>query len=181
MSDFDPNELDKILEDAEIIPQDLNSLMTEDKYVGVVDEDGEIKINDVYIKLDNLINASEKLIKKFEYEDISGEGVLSGMSSIMTLVRNTATDFLKTHIKEQEFKQKMTLEAIKIQAKQKQLERKHEMDLELVRTKKGNGILTPGEVIETTAYTQENAVEKFKRLKQEVKNEEKNKSHKKLL
>ena len=172
------DELVKILKNAEVIPKDLNNPNDDPDYVAIVDGDGGIKINDVYIKLDNLINSSEQLIEKFQYANIEAEGALSGMASIMTLVRNTASDFLKTHIKEQEFKQKMTLEALKIQAKQQQAERKHEMDLALVRAKKGLGVVEPGEIIETTAYSQESAVEKFKILKKEVK-DEKNESNKK--
>jgi len=167
MSEFDPNELDNILQDAEVlIPDNLNEIS---KYIPVVaDESGEVELTEVYKKLDKLIDAGEKLINKFEYQDIEADGVLSGMSSVMTLVRNTANDFIKLHTKELEFKQKIALEQLKIKARQQQQERKHEMDLALVEAKRNGGVIPTDDAIDVVPYTQESAVDKFRKMKAEV-------------
>ena len=174
MDKFDPNELDNILQDAEVlIPDNLNEIS---KYEAIVNsESGEVELGEVYKKLDKLIDAGETLIKKFEYQDIEADGVLSGMSSVMTLVRNTANDFIKLHTKELEFKQKVAIEQLKIKARQKQQERKHEMDLALINAKRNGSpsLLDGDEAIDVVPYTQESAVDKFRKMKEEVEKQDK--------
>lgn len=99
--------------------------------------DGSIDENKVYEELSSLISAGKQIVNNLSYVDINAEGALSGIASVLASVRQMLNDFNKIHQDHLKFIRQKEIEQMKIDAKFKAMERKHQMDMEKIRLVKG--------------------------------------------
>ncbi|MFA5543991.1 MAG: hypothetical protein WDA47_09465 [Bacilli bacterium] len=100
--------------------------------------DGTVDEQKVYSELAALITSGKSIVNNLSYVDVNAEGALSGIASVLSSMRQMLGDFSKIHQDHLKFKRQVELETMKIEAKEKALERKHEMDLEKIRLKYGS-------------------------------------------
>jgi hypothetical protein len=102
-------------------------------------EDGSIDENAIYNELASLIASGSNLVKQFQYLDMTAEGVLTGMASLMGELRQSISEFSKVHDRYVKHQQAMKLEEYRERSKMRLLERKHQMDLEKIKLMKKDG------------------------------------------